>query len=101
MQSNQRFIEELQINITAFRFELCQLGLQTKHKHTSDTDSSACLHTLSVCIHLHVSRVFVCAASVGDNVEVALVCLCHYEVIVNPSFVIGEEGQRTLKGEQG
>lgn len=46
-----------------------------------------------------MSRVFVGAASVGDNVEVALVRLCHYEIINNPSFLCGEEGQCTLTGE--
>lgn len=43
-----------------------------------------------------MSRVLVGAASVGDDVEVTLVCLCHYEVINNPSFLGGEEGQCPL-----
>lgn len=51
---------------------------------------------LSVSTHLHASRVFVGAASVGDDVEIALVRPCHDEVIDYSSFVIGEEGQCTL-----
>lgn len=47
-----------------------------------------------------MSRVFVGAAGVGDHVEVTLVGLCHYEVINDSSFLVGEEGQRTLKGEK-
>lgn len=45
-----------------------------------------------------MSCVFVGAASVGDDVEVALVCLCHNEVIDDPSFLSGEEGQCALSG---
>lgn len=65
--------------------------------HTWDTFYQSTWLSL-VCIHLHMSRVLVGAAGVGDDVEVALVRLCHYEVINNPSFLGGEEGQRTLKG---
>lgn len=47
-----------------------------------------------------MSRVFVGTAGVGDHVEVALVGLCHYKVINDPSVLIGEERQRTLRGEE-
>lgn len=40
------------------------------------------------------------AASVGDDVEVALVGFSHYEVVNNSSFLIGEEGQGTLWGRR-
>lgn len=46
-----------------------------------------------------MSRVLVSTAGVGDYVEVALVRLCHNEVINNPTFLISEEGQRALGGE--
>lgn len=46
-----------------------------------------------------MNRVLVSTASIGDNVEVALVRLCHNEVINNPTFLISEEGQRALGGE--
>lgn len=48
-----------------------------------------------------MSRVLVGAAGVGDDIEVALVGLCHYEVINDASFLSGEEGQRPLGGEGG
>jgi len=47
-----------------------------------------------------MSRVLVGTARIGHNVEVALVCLCHNEVINNSSFLIGKKGQRTLGGEE-
>lgn len=46
-----------------------------------------------------MSGVFVCAASIGDDVKVALVRLCHNEIINNPSFLCGEEGQSTLRDD--
>ncbi len=112
LQSNQRFIKELQIHIKTCSFELCKFCLKVKHAHThtlirhflslfQTPHLSVHTHTHTVCINLHMSRVFVSAASVGDDIEVALVCLCHYEVIHNPSFLIGEEGQRTLWGWGG
>lgn len=51
LQSNQRcIIEELQINIKACSFELCQPGLKIKHTHTTHTLSirvttSPCIRT--------------------------------------------------------
>lgn len=46
-----------------------------------------------------MNRVLVSTAGIGDNVEVALVRLCHNEVINNPTFLISEEGQCALGGE--
>lgn len=65
------------------------------HQSTHTADPSVCTHTHT---HLHMSRVLVGAAGVGDDVEVALVRPGHNEIIDNPSFLSGEEGQRALGG---
>lgn len=102
LQSNQRCIKELQINVKTCSFELCQFGLKMTHKtHPSslwDAPPTRLPTHTTVWIHLHVIWVLVSAASVGDDVEVALVRLCHNEVVHDTSFLIGEEGQRTLEG---
>lgn len=98
LQSNQCcIIEELQINIKACSFDLCQPGLKITHTHTLSLLGSTPLRPYtSNSFYLHMSRILVGAARVGDDVEVALVSVCDYEVVNNPSFLIGEEGQGTL-----
>lgn len=71
-------------------------------KHTLQVSETAPPTRLSthtaIWVHLHVSRVLVSAAGVGDDVEVALIRLRHNEVIHDASLLIGEEGQGTLGG---
>lgn len=47
--------------------------------------------------YLHMSGVFVCTASIGHHIQITLICLSHYQVIYNASFIIGEERQGALE----
>lgn len=99
LQSNQCSIEKLQVNIKACGFELGQFCLEMTHIYiTTDTGAHFVFYNRrATSVHLHVSRVFVSAAGVGHDVQVALVRLCHDKVVHDPAFLIGEEGQRTLR----
>ncbi len=46
-----------------------------------------------------MSRVFVRTTSIGDNIQVTLICVGHNQIVHDSSFSVCEEGKSALEKE--